>query len=1451
MPHFVYIPEICRQQIKKHGVGEIIGNLQDRVEQEQNTSFFENFPAPFIKRKIDWNLRLIASIRTLAKSEDVVVVFHRVVPRGDVEYGRFIADPRKFGEKNFQEDWNEDTLRSWLHEERQRFQPKPKSQLNDRERQFIWHTRSGEGFNPMEGEYFIYESTEWVRSYSKTKERFGYETIRQALVDHLTDTFLAQGGTELIPISGTESIAVRVVPAQKLIFIFCVVESTPQLGGMPADYTLLWEQSDLAPDDVYRNSLRAYPYFLLVDERWSEIQDSASTNLALSPEEKEVLLGALSTSQDSGKGFPLFLNGRAGSGKSTVLQYLFTEYVSTYLSNMEDSASRPIYLSYSPQLIVIARQTVTDLLRLSHRFGGNSDVEFLRQRDASGHPMFLTFSTFLRSMLPEEAKERFNEIRYVSYSKFIAQYNERFKNEPRFVTEYNGDLCWHVIRTFIKGYSSEEYLDENDYKELGKARSVSSETFQQVYDKVWQRWYKDLTTGAQSKAWDDLDLVRYLLKERLVQPRYNAIFCDEAQDFTQIELDLLYRSSIYSDRQISLEELKKVPLAFAGDQFQTLNPTGFKWGSIRALYTDKFIRSLVPWDAARTSSMLHYRELKYNYRSHVGIVKACNSLQLLRKRIFDIEDIEPQLCWNPIEQGGPQLVFNHPKAGEYIRNNQGVRIIVPCNLGEEEEYFNGDSFLLDFAPRIAGFPLTVESAMRAKGQEYDEVIVYGFGKQYLSKQFPSLDSLRDDNHAPETLLELEYFFNKLYVAMSRAKKKLFIIDSEQGWDAFWKYLTDENRFNDFIPERILDSEYEMWNEYTGFISESSSEDLALDNIAPEMLARQKEDEGIRKQDSYLLKQAAGLYAQVKNAHKASFCSGMACELMEEYAAAGEHFQKCQENKRAFKCYWLSNDYKKASAVAQQDNSLKYGVQAKFAALAISPNVDEFAKTCATLSEACANPDSRGEFFVDERYRQIVDQALHAFLQDRNIQPEVWKRIYSSRKALSNVGIMVPNADLARAAHKAGFVDEAILLFEESGDTNSSDYKQAIGQLVRDKLQSGQISDFSVSEKAYAAEILIKEKRNLDLAAKLLFERQKGSNNFKPSEFEPLFSSAKGEEVRIVASYYYKSLLGMASYSTIIKLLENSTSRRGNLPAFVTKAFEDKVYWSIEFVKEIAISEELPKQKFEDQNRVIDFLKKLFISDTKDVDWQIDPRIAGAAFERSRLFVPCDQYYEKQLKRENLPYVMREELALRRVKVLRNLAERTKEPVNRERYEKDAKHLVENYKLQGKAENIPPYPFVAHLVNLTAPLADTQHTVAAALAALPTLSKLHVAENNSVPISADANSVNIPVLNALPDEVQILSKPMLPDFQISLGDIELHVDRKNGKIILRHPPTNTYLFYLISKGEWKNPEEILVSQLDDNRTLIPDWEVSYSSTLIEGKILIEFKTHGIETAVNCT
>jgi hypothetical protein len=265
------------------------------------------------------------------------------------------------------------------------------------------------------------------------------------------------------------------------------------------------------------------------------------------------------------------------------------------------------------------------------------------------------------------------------------------------------------------------------------------------------------------------------------------VFCDEAQDFTKNELELILRLSLFSRRTLKYEDLKHVPFAFAGDPFQTLNPTGFDWGAVQASFHEKIVQELDR--LSRSSLEFNYQELHYNYRSTKYIVGLCNLIQILRGILFEAKDLKPQRNWFD-EEAPPPAYFDieNSSCQEKLRNQSEIVIILPCQEGEETEYIENDQFLSQLAKDDVRNFL---SPMSAKGLEFSRVVLYKFGDDYYqnySQLLRPLETGRPHTENPEEGLPLEYFLNRLYVAASRPKRRLFIVDTKIGIESLWNSM---------------------------------------------------------------------------------------------------------------------------------------------------------------------------------------------------------------------------------------------------------------------------------------------------------------------------------------------------------------------------------------------------------------------------------------------------------------------------------------------------------------------------------------------------------------------------------------------------------------------------------------------------------------------------------------
>lgn len=672
--------------------------------------------------------------------------------------------------------------------------------------------------------------------------------------------------------------------------------SLAEIRGTLADFSALSKAAGhethptLKIDDVARVSRRSYPYYLVSEysKAWSELEKDAEANLALSGEEMNLLL--MLSQKEPGKALPLFVNGRAGSGKSTMLYYIFADYCWRKCEMYgEDAQGTPLFLSYNDKLIGIARQSVVNLLTSHQHFDGSKT-----NWERAINDFFQPFQAYLKTLLPPHERERFREDKYISFLRFRQLFH---KDLPTGIPEDEGkrltapipvspagltaEASWHAIRTFTKGYWFHEFMNPHDYFEVPRReRSLSTHTFEKVHRQVWEQWYRDLTT--KKGYWDDQDLVRRILQLNLYFPSHSAIVCDEAQDFTRIELQLLLRFSIFSQYQFSPDA--NLPLVFAGDPFQTLNPTGFRWSRMKRIFHDELISSL---NLESPSSGVNFKELRCNYRSTKAIVKAINLLQFWRRSLFDLDEILPQQSWNDARSHEPQrfILNQNLDLDNFKKQIAETVILVPCEEGEEQAFAENDPQLSSIlkGPNRSAVLRNIFSAVAVKGLEFNRVILYKFG------EFCPLSVWgQDSNEDEDRQIEAQHFFNKLYVAASRAKAWLFIVDTANGERNLW------SRIDETPTQLALDArgEASAWADHLAPIRRGKSADISqLKEDRPEDNASELVLKGQNLRNADYLRRAALYYKQVGNTEEADICEAWAARFSGQLRKAGNLFAK--------------------------------------------------------------------------------------------------------------------------------------------------------------------------------------------------------------------------------------------------------------------------------------------------------------------------------------------------------------------------------------------------------------------------------------------------------------------------------------------------------------------------------------------------------------------------------
>jgi len=1030
---YVYFTHKFREKVEKHSLQEKVAKLCSGLERADDDMyalrmFLESFP-PYWKRR-EQDLRLIAKLQRL--ESDHVLCFLDIMKREDKDYQKLLADSRQFGRDHLDPLIDPKDIQNWLKE------LKAKESTQQRQiRQYLpdnirpWLDPPSWYVDADEMDLVVYESEEWVRRFRRRKIQDYWQTYYDIISTIVSDP---DSASELkdwpgIKLLGKDnryvlfSIVETVdTPPRKLLLLHVPLEhnfSPEELGQViKGSYSIRTFAEAIAPpkklrlDEVIPFALRVYPWYILADkEIWLDIEREEGSNLALSSEEEQVLK-SVSMPIPGNSSLPLFINGRAGSGKSTMLFYLFADYC--YRKWKQDLPGVPLFLTYNERLLEVAKDSVRKLLSSHHKFLANGTSSNISSIDA----FFQPFQKFLISLLPIDERERFDPEKYISFHHFKLLYmgepshwtssnehkeREKVLQEQRLVLHlpearrWSPETCWYVIRTFIKGYRLDGYMDSDDYLEVPRGeRTVSSDMFKQIYETIFKSWYMRITTD--QGYWDDQDLVRKVLELKRYHPEYTVIFCDEAQDFTRLEIQLIMRLSVFPQYVLGHQPILSLPFAFAGDPFQTLNPTGFRWSGIKGVFYDEIISAVDPLEELNIS--INFQELAYNYRSAPPIVRVSNLIQLWRHVLFELKELLPQMWWYKGEFPSPVkfILDQNISVDELKKHVQNTIIILPCEEGQESSYIQEDGTLhYIFKTSKGETPKNVLSAITAKGLEFNRVILYKFGEA-CPKAIGDLL-----NQSGANPVEFEYFFNKLYVAASRAKERLFVVDSKEGEKKLWEYASNNDNLQLFIKKA---NNQQIWEDRVQIIHPALGTDaqcMSEDN--PLSIAQEFETKGLNLMNSALLRRASQYYIIVGEASRSGFCEAWALHFEGRLSEAGNIFLEHGYTEEAQECFWEEMCWKKLVEWYEKYGNEEKVIKRDIAIFMVTKPKDVNAiKTFAKFLENCIESNQLGAPFskqwrtvIKEYVSRVSDLDEHVFRKDE------WEQLGNVLEKLGNTG----------------------------------------------------------------------------------------------------------------------------------------------------------------------------------------------------------------------------------------------------------------------------------------------------------------------------------------------------------------------------------------------------------------------------------------------------------------
>lgn len=1057
MTIYSYVAAACRAEAARQSRLPEIERLADRIEATQDRSVIPDrfLPTPFLKKPLGKSHRLLAY--ELEVDDDVVIAFLHLWTRGGKEYKEWLdrrhEDAYRAGV--FVSATSAEELRRWVTQRRTDGPVTPLPRPAEEELRWLGQ----EPFPPDELRHdtLVLESREWVREMGRPERC----DLRALYHDVLLSGWRQDDPAQVEAWSDRHQLGVllRYFPRSNVLFLALPLDalSRLRLSLERERFRGLYALEDGASntrESLSRMASRSYPQILIADrDMWLAIQREEDVNLALSPEESGVL-ESVRYSHGSEGGFPLFINGRAGSGKSTMLHYLASDLLSFALRQVDaDGRSGPrlipLYLTCSSGLRDVARRVVLRLMRshasslLAERTIDDSVLETIGKRS------FRVFHEYLRSLVPEATRrEKFAPDHYVDLARFRVLWSQSFGR--RGDRDLSCDLAWHAIRTFIKGMRAvheedDEEFDPDDYVELPRRQaSISSAAYGRIYNEVWKQWYHPLCKGG---LWDDQDLAITLLRnpDLLDAEEYPAIICDEAQDFTRVELELIMRLSVFTRRSLRPHELDHLPFAFAGDPLQTLNPTGFRWDAVRAAFHEKLTQGL---HCTGTKQLkLKYRELERNYRSGQGIVRFCNLLQALRSAIF-AADVRPQEAWATEDDCTVIPCFfdlESPWIIDCMRKRSDITMIVNCDDGEEGQFVDSDQYLSDatvISRDEKGVPRNVLSPAKAKGLEFQEVVLYRFGESCPVDVQRLLSAAK--TASTEEMLPLEYYFNRLYVAASRARHRLLIVDSAVGRRKILDLLFDLDAFWETSAD--LRSLRRVWGTHVAAMVPGERSNWDGDPIDQLAMAEQFRDAGRGQRDSTLLRRARQYYQALNRSNDAKECLADALELEQEWRAAGDVFAELRHVERARGAFWRGNAFERIVCLPKDAHPIWIYSNWHTSGRPL----DGATETLAVIATALEMEAFRRQVAEDDRWWKAVRELLVVIVRapDGGLGGLQWRRAYLDAIRLRKVGCAVDGLEIGMLAYRMNDLGTAIEEWDRCKEVNrSEEYKDAKARIT--------------------------------------------------------------------------------------------------------------------------------------------------------------------------------------------------------------------------------------------------------------------------------------------------------------------------------------------------------------------------------------------------------------------
>jgi hypothetical protein len=459
-----------------------------------------------------------------------------------------------------------------------------------------------------------------------------------------------------------------------------------------------------------------------------------------------------------------------GAVEAEPVRYIHPERRSVHLLDKVisfDDAQQSVYLLPPPMIVVGSAgsgKTALTLEKLKHAEGevlyvtlsaylaqGARELYYANGFEKEGQDAtFFSYREFLESIRVPGGREA----SWRDFAGWFARMRQQFKG-------LEAHQAFEEIRGVVSSGAGGA-LSRQAYLELGVRQSIylrgQREELYDLFEK-YRDWLGE--TGRY-----DLNLVSHEWSLK-ASPRYDFVVVDEVQDLTNAQLDLI------------LKTLKKPGhFLLCGDSNQIVHPNFFSWSRVKSLF----------WKDPTLAERQELKVLSANFRNSREATRVANSLLKIKHKRFGSIDRESNFLVETVSGFEGQVTVLNDKDSvkkELNQKTKGSTQVAVLVLRDEDKAQ---------AQRFFQTPL-IFSIHEAKGLEYENIVLYRFISDHRAEYAEVADGVsardldagaleyrRAKDKFDKSLEIYKFYVNALYVALTRAIKNVYLVESDTGHD---------------------------------------------------------------------------------------------------------------------------------------------------------------------------------------------------------------------------------------------------------------------------------------------------------------------------------------------------------------------------------------------------------------------------------------------------------------------------------------------------------------------------------------------------------------------------------------------------------------------------------------------------------------------------------------------